>query len=67
QYFSGASVWNLGGLSGLPLLHTSKLGTLVALLISALVGLVVFLLEAYVLGVPEIKRAVGAVRQRMHR
>ncbi|MEO6955140.1 MAG: murein biosynthesis integral membrane protein MurJ, partial [Antricoccus sp.] len=41
QYFSGASVWNLGGLSGLPLLHTSKLGTLVALLISALVGLVV--------------------------
>lgn len=67
QVFSGLPVWNLGGLSGLPLLHTSKLGTLVALLIPALVGLIVFVLEAYVLGVPEIKRAVGVVRQRVRR
>lgn len=67
QAFSGVPAFNLGGITGAPLMYAGRAGLVVVLVACCAVGLAVFLIEAYALRIPEIQRLSGAVRRRLRR
>ncbi len=62
---TGTSAWDLAGFTGVPLIGASKGVIVVVLGVSSLVGLVVYLIEAYALRVPEVQRLFGALGRRL--
>ncbi len=62
---TGTSAWDLAGFTGVPLMNASKGVIIVVLGVSSLVGIVVYLIEAYALRVPEVQRLFSVVRRRL--
>ncbi|MFV0532193.1 MAG: murein biosynthesis integral membrane protein MurJ [Cumulibacter sp.] len=60
--FSGADTWNIEGLTGVPLLGLNKLAIAIVLILTAAVGLVVFVLAGLAFGVRDLQQLLRRFR-----